>query len=58
VYIQVDIFHPILIGRTFTLAGKIMGDLRLNSGAYSSIGNNLQYNNVCIAENEEDLPPG
>jgi hypothetical protein len=47
-----------VIGRTFTLAGKIMGDLRLGAGAYSSIGNNLQYNNVCIAENEEDLPQG
>lgn len=47
-----------IIGRCFTLAGKILGDLRLNAGAYSSIGNNLQYNNVCIAENEEDLPQG
>jgi hypothetical protein len=47
-----------VIGRAFTLAGKIMGDLRLNVGAYSSIGNNLQYNNVCIAENEEELPQG
>jgi len=47
-----------VIGRTFTLAGKIMGDLRLGAGAYSSIGNNLQYNNVCIAENEEELPQG
>jgi hypothetical protein len=47
-----------VIGRTFTLAGKIMGDLRLGAGAYSSIGNNLQYNNVCVAENEEELPQG
>jgi hypothetical protein len=47
-----------VIGRTFTLAGKILGDLRLGAGAYSSIGNNLQYNNVCIAENEESLPQG
>jgi hypothetical protein len=47
-----------VIGRTFTLAGKLLGDLRLGAGAYSSIGNNLQYNNVCIAENEEELPQG
>jgi hypothetical protein len=47
-----------VIGRTFTLAGKIMGDLRLSEGAYSSLGSNLQYNNVCISENEEALPEG
>jgi hypothetical protein len=47
-----------IIGRTFTLAGKILGELRLNAGAYSSLGNALQYNNVCFAENEEDLPQG
>jgi hypothetical protein len=47
-----------MIGRSFTLAGKIMGDLRLNVGALSSLGSALQYNNVCIAENEEELPPG
>jgi hypothetical protein len=47
-----------VIGRTFTLAGKIMGDLRLDEGAYSSLGSNLQYNNICFAENEEVLPEG
>jgi hypothetical protein len=47
-----------MIGRSFTLAGKIMGDLTLKSGAYSSLGSNLQYNNVCVAENEEELPKG
>ena len=47
-----------IIGRTFTLAGKIMEDLRINAGAYSSLGSALQYNNVCFAENEEDLPAG
>lgn len=47
-----------VIGRTFTLAGKILGDLRLNVGAYSTLGSALQYNNVCIAENEELLPAG
>jgi hypothetical protein len=47
-----------VIGRSFTLAGKILEDLRLNAGAYSTLGNNLQYNNACIAENEELLPQG
>ena len=47
-----------IIGRTFTLAGKIMGDLRIGEGAYSSLGSTLQYNNVCYAENEESLPQG
>jgi hypothetical protein len=36
----------------------ILGDITLKTGAYSSLGNNLQYNNVCIAENEEALPQG
>jgi hypothetical protein len=47
-----------IIGRTFTLAGKLLGDIRLNAGAYSSLGSALQYNNACIAENEEELPQG
>lgn len=47
-----------VIGRAFTLAGKIMGDVRLGAGAYSSLGSNLQYNNLCFAENEELLPEG
>lgn len=47
-----------VIGRSFTLAGKIIGDVRLGAGAYSSLGSNLQYNNLCFAENEELLPEG
>ena len=47
-----------VLGRVFTIAGKIMGDLRLNAGAYSTLGSNLQYNNICFAENEEALPEG
>lgn len=47
-----------ILGRVFTIAGKIMGDLRLNEGAYSTLGSNLQYNNLCFAENEEGLPDG
>jgi hypothetical protein len=47
-----------VIGRCFTLAGKILGDLRIGAGAYSSLGSTIQYNNLCYAENEEELPPG
>ena len=47
-----------VIGRCFTIAGKIIGDLRLSTGAYSTLGSSLQYNNMCIAENEELLPEG
>jgi hypothetical protein len=47
-----------VIGRCFTLAGKIMGDLRIGAGAYSSLGSTIQYNNLCFAENEEELPEG
>ncbi len=47
-----------VIGRSFTLAGKIMGDLRIGAGAYSTLGSTIQYNNLCFAENEEALPQG
>jgi hypothetical protein len=47
-----------VIGRCFTLGGKIMGDLRIGAGAYSTLGSTIQYNNLCIAENEEGLPDG
>jgi hypothetical protein len=47
-----------ILGRTFTIAGKIMGDLRLNEGAYSTLGSTIQYNNLCYAENEDGLPEG
>ncbi len=47
-----------VIGRTFTLAAKVVGDLRNNINAWESLGSNLQYNNLCFAENEEELPQG
>ena len=47
-----------VIGRAFTLMSKTAGDLRNNVSAWESLGNNLQYNNVCFAENEEELPEG
>jgi hypothetical protein len=47
-----------VIGRTFTLMSKPAGDLRNNVSAWESLGNTMQYNNVCFAENEEELPQG
>ncbi len=47
-----------IIGRTFTLAGKCVGDLRNGVNAWESLGSSLQYNNLCFAENEEELPQG
>ena len=47
-----------VIGRSFTLAGKMLGDVRVKGGAYSTLGSALQYNNMTVAENEELLPPG
>lgn len=47
-----------IIGRAFTLTAKAVGDLRNNVNAWESLGSSLQYNNVCFAENEEELPQG
>lgn len=47
-----------VIGRSFTLMSKAAGDMRNNVVAWESLGNTMQYNNVCFAENEEDLPAG
>jgi hypothetical protein len=46
------------VGRSFTLMSKTAGDLRNNVNAWESLGSNLQYNNLCFAENEEELPEG
>jgi hypothetical protein len=46
------------IGRTFTLLSKTAGNLHAGVTTWSSLGSNLQYNNLCIAENEEQLPDG
>ncbi len=46
------------VGRTFTLLSKTVGGLHANVTTWSSLGSNLQYNNLCIAENEEELPEG
>jgi hypothetical protein len=47
-----------VVGRSFTIVSKILGDLRNNVNAWESLGSNLQYNNLCFAENEENLPAG
>jgi hypothetical protein len=47
-----------VVGRSFTIVSKILGDLRNNVNAWESLGSNLQYNNLCFAENEENLPEG
>jgi hypothetical protein len=46
------------VGRTFTLLSKTVGGLHAGVTTWSSLGSNLQYNNLCIAENEEELPQG
>ena len=47
-----------VLGRSFTLMSKTAGNLHAGKTTFSSLGSNLQYNNVCIAENEEALPAG
>ncbi len=47
-----------VIGRAFTLISKGPGNLHAGKTNFSSLGSNLQYNNVCFAENEEALPSG
>ncbi len=47
-----------VIGRVFTLMSKTAGNLHHGKTTFSSLGSNLQYNNLCIAENEEGLPEG
>jgi hypothetical protein len=47
-----------VLGRVYTLLSKTAGDLHAGKTTFSSLGNNLQYDNLCIAENEEALPAG
>jgi hypothetical protein len=46
------------IGRSFTLMSKAAGNLHAGKTTFGSLGSNLQYNNLCFAENEEELPDG
>ncbi len=41
------------IGRAWTLLGHVAGGRRLKDTFWSSQGNGISYNNLCIAENEE-----
>jgi len=47
-----------VVGRFFTLISKTGADYRNNVNAWESLGSNLQYNSMTIAENEEALPEG
>jgi len=47
-----------VVGRAYTLMSKTAGNLHAGKTTFSSLGSNIQYNNLCIAENEEALPAG
>jgi hypothetical protein len=47
-----------VIGRSYTLMSKTIGGLHSGKTTWSSLGSTMQYNNVCIAENEQALPKG
>jgi hypothetical protein len=42
-----------VIGRAWTLMTLTLGNTKLGETFLGSLGNNLNYNNMCIAENEE-----
>jgi hypothetical protein len=47
-----------VLGRSYTLLSKTAGDLHVGKTTFSGLGSTIQYNNLCIAENEEALPAG
>ncbi|NLA75030.1 MAG: hypothetical protein GX846_06140 [Deltaproteobacteria bacterium] len=47
-----------VVGRSYTIMSKTAGNIHHGETTFSTLGNNLQYNNLCIAENEEALPEG
>ncbi len=47
-----------VIGRAWTLMSKNLGGAKPPETYLGDIGNNLNYNNMCFAENEEVLPEG
>ena len=47
-----------VIGRSYTIMSKTIGGLHSEKTTWSTLGSTMQYNNVCIAENEEALPEG
>jgi len=46
------------IGRAYTILSKTIGGLHSGKTTWSSLGSTMQYNSVCIAENEQALPEG
>ena len=47
-----------VIGRSYTIMSKTIGGLHSEKTTWSTLGSTMQYNNVCIAENEKALPEG
>ena len=47
-----------VVGRVFTILSKTVGNLHSGETTFSTLGSNLQYNSVTIAENEDLLPEG
>ena len=47
-----------VVGRSFTILSKTAGNLHSGKTTFSALGSNIQYNSLCIAENEEALPAG
>ena len=47
-----------VVGRVYTLLSKTVGNLHSGKTTFSTLGSNLQYNNVTICENEAKLPKG
>ena len=47
-----------VLGRSFALLSKTAGGLHAGKTTFSALGSTIQYNSLCIAENEEALPAG
>jgi hypothetical protein len=47
-----------VLGRSFAIMSKTAGGLHAGKTTFSSLGSTIQYNSLCIAENEEALPAG
>jgi len=47
-----------VLGRSFAIMSKTAGGLHAAKTTFSALGSTIQYNSLCIAENEEALPAG
>jgi hypothetical protein len=47
-----------VLGRSFAIMSKTAGNLHSGKTTFSGLGSTIQYNSLCIAENEEALPTG